>query len=311
MGSGGAASSRSLSILRTNIQSLVPCRIFSASREHLCALNATSGLQTQENWNISQPFGAGRFAMLQAIVAIGYRDEIEPWLIGQAAWLAWGEKKGSGFSPGASADETTRRKNWASCASKARHKWNLDALTDQLDRFRKDGGEPASVSWQEMIARCDHLIRHGSAGESLRAIELKTKLTGKDDQITARQLVKMFVAAVGPERTKLGLADFGAGNLTHAAPELFEDHDARPARLEQELLEDGNEQSRPVARRAGADTRNLDSGGSRRISDDAAREVDEGPRNAGSVGAGQRPVGSGDIERRLSELEKLELEACL
>ena len=124
-------------------------------------------------------FAEGRFAELKAIAAVGYFDQIDPSLIGQACWLAWGKKKGSGFSPGTTTDEITRRKNFASCASKARHKWNLDTLTEQLVRFREDGGKRESVSWQQMIERCDHLIIHGSAGESLRAIELKVKLTGK------------------------------------------------------------------------------------------------------------------------------------
>lgn len=250
------------------------------------------------------PFGIGRFAELQAIATIGYYDQVEPWLIGQACWLAWGEKKGSGFSPGTTTDETLRRKNWASCASKARHKWNLNPLTDQLKRFREDGGKPRSVSWQQMIARCDHLILHGSAGESLRAIELKTKLTGKGDSDSSRvgQGISQLIAEVGVERVRRGLKELGCGSLTYKYSDLF---------LEQEKMEDDNEQSRPTARRAGDDPRNFGSGGSRRVGDDAAREVDRGPEDAGSAGAGQRSDGSRDAKRRLGELEKLELEACL
>ncbi len=167
------------------------------------------------------PFGIGRFAELQAIATIGYYDQIEPWLIGQACWLAWGEKKGSGFSPGTTTDEAMRRKNWASCASKARHKWNLSPLTDQLKRFREDGGKPQSVSWQQMIARCDHLILHGSAGESLRAIELKVKLAGKGDSApAAKDVVADFVARVGPEATAEGFGLLGAGNLVPLVPTI-------------------------------------------------------------------------------------------
>ncbi len=246
------------------------------------------------------PFGTGRFAMLQAIVAIGYHDEIEPWLIGQAAWLAWGKKKGSGFSPGTTTDEITRRKNFASCASKARHKWNLSALTEQLVRFREDGGKPNSVSWQQMIERCDHLIIHGSAGESLRAIELKVKLTGKGDDSgrLVGEALKRLVAEVGQERIRHGLAELGFDPLIHKYPDLFEVED-----LEQKT-EEGNEQSRPAARRAGDDSRNFNSGGSRRVGGDAARKMDQGSGNAGGADTSQRSVGSGDIEGRLSELDQ-------
>lgn len=236
------------------------------------------------------PFGTGRFAELQAIVSIGYHDEIDPWQIGRAAWLAWGEKKGSGFSPGTTTDETLRRKNWASCASKARHKWNLDTLTDQLVRFREDGGEPQSVSWQQMIARCDHLILHGSASESLRAIELKTKLTGKGDSYSSRadQGISQLIAEIGLERVRRGLEELGWGSLTYKYSDLF---------LEQKKMEDDNEQSGPVARRAGDDPRNPDGGRPRRVGDDAARKMDRGPADVGGAGAGQRPVDSRDGER--------------
>ncbi len=239
------------------------------------------------------PFGTGRFAMLQAIVAIGYHDQIEAWLIGQAAWLAWGKKKGSGFSPGTTTDETLRRKNWASCASKARHKWNLDTLTDQLVRFREDGGKPQSVSWQQMIARCDHLILHGSAGESLRAIELKTKLTGKGDSDSSRlgQGISQLIAEVGLERVRRGLEELGCGSLTYKYPNLF--------------MENGNE--RPNERRAGDDPRNLDGRRLRRVGDDAAREMDRRPGIADGADPGERSDGSRDIEGRLSKLEKLEV----
>ena len=233
------------------------------------------------------PFGIGRFAELQAIATIGYYDQIDPWLIGQACWLAWGEKKGSGFSPGTTTDETLRRKNWASCASKARHKWNLDPLTDQLKRFREDGGKPQSVSWQQMIARCDHLILHGSAGESLRAIELKTKLTGKGDSDSSRggQAISQLIAEVGLERVRRGLEELGWGSLTYQYPDLF---------LE---MEDDNEQSGSATRRAGDDTGNFNSGGSRRVGDDAAREVDRGFADAGGAGTSQRSVDSRDLEQ--------------
>ena len=241
------------------------------------------------------PFGNGRFAELQAIATVGYFDEVDPWLIGQACWLAWGKKKGSGFSPGTTTDEITRRKNFASCASKARHKWNLDPLTEQLVRFREDGGKPQSVSWQQMIARCDHLILYGSAGESLRAIELKTKLTGKGDDSgrLVGDALKRLVVEVGQERVQHGLEELGFDPLIHKYPELFEveDYDARLTKLEED-----NGKSRPAARCAGDDTGNLDGGGSSRAGDDAARKMDHGPGNAGGADTSQRPVGSGDIE---------------
>lgn len=237
------------------------------------------------------PFGVGRFAELQAIVAIGYHDEIEPCQIGQAAWLAWGEKKGSGFSPGTTTDEFTRRKNFASCASKARHKWNLSPLIDQLERFRRDGGEPESVSWKQMMARCDHLILHGSASESLRAIELKTKLTGKQDAPTAGESLKPLIARVGVERARRGLKEFGMERLIHGAPELFKNED----------YDDGKSGS--DAGRAGDDAGNHNGGGLRGIGDDVTGKVDRRLGNVGGADAGKRRDDCREVDERLEQLE--------
>ena len=227
-------------------------------------------------------FATGRFAKLKAIVAMGYHDEIEPWLIGRAAWLAWGEKKGSGFSPGTTTDEAKRRANWSSCASKARHKWNLDPLTDQLKRFRKDGGKPQSVSWQQMIARCDHLILHGSAGESLRAIELKTKLTGKGDSDSRQfgQVYRHFVTHVGSDAAREGFILLGMkGHLI--------------------AMESENEQRNRNGDSEGGtanDSPGPESGGVFGSRGDAEDALEQQRGAAGGVDTSQRPVGSGAIE---------------
>ena len=235
------------------------------------------------------PFGVGPYAKLQAIVAIAYHDEVEPWQIGRAAWLAWGEKKGSGFSPGTTTDEAKRRANWASCASKARKKWNLNPLIDQLERFRTDGGEPESVSWKQMMARCDHLIIHGSATESLRAIELKTKLTGKQDAPTAAEVVKPLIAEVGVERTLRGLKELGLVNLIHGAAELLKDYD--------------NGKSGPDAGRAGDDAGNFEGGRSCRTGHDATAEMDERFGNVDGAGTGKRRDDCRGVGERIGPLE--------
>lgn len=238
------------------------------------------------------PHSDGRFATLRAIVAIGYEDEIEPWLIGQAAWLAWGEKRGSGFSPGATADETKRRANWASGASKALHKWNIDKLKDYLNQYREDGGKPQSVSWNKMLERCDHHILHGSAASCLRAIDTKVRLIGKSDSVITTEPVKQLVAKVGPERTQRGLEELGLGSLLYMVPDLFEQN-----------TEDGNAKSRSDARCAGDDPGNFNGGGVRRAVDDTAREMDRRPGNAGGAAASQRPDGSPEIIQRIGQLE--------
>ncbi len=197
-----------------------------------------------------------------AVVAIGNEDKIEAWEIGRAAWEIG---DGKGFSPGTTSDEATHRKNWSSSVSKATRKNrqtlpHIVALQEQLRRFRSDGGKPQSVSWQQMIDRCDHLIIHGSAGESLRAIELKVKLTGKgDSNPPAKDIVAKLVAAVGPDATVEGLRLIGAGNLLFApgVDLVMEDAIALEAQsgasvdFEDRLktLEDGNEESRPATRR--------------------------------------------------------------
>ena len=251
------------------------------------------------------PFGVGPYAKLQAIVAIAYHDEVEPWLIGQAAWLAWDKKKGSGFSPGTTQDETKRRANWASCANKALHKWGLRARMDELKCLRESGGKRQSVTWEQMIDRVDHHIFHSKPGESMRAIELKIKLTGNKDTGSAAKFVEQMVIQVGPERTRRGLEELGYGHLIYALPDAFivKDYDARLTNLEQKRLEEGNEQSRPAARRAGDDSRNLDRGGSRGVGDDAAREVDAGSSNAVGAGTSERPVSSREINERLKRSE--------
>ncbi len=236
---------------------------------------------------------SGRFAEQKAICAIGYRAEVEPWEIGRAAWLAWGERKGSGFSPGVTKNEEKCRLNWASGASKARGKWNLKTLQNELDQFRKDGGKPQSVSWQQMIARCDHLILHGSAGESLRAIELKTKLTGKGDSDSRQfgQVYRHFVTHVGSDAAREGFILLGMKGWL-IAMELENEQRNRNGDSEGGTA---NDSSGPEGGRVY---------GSRGDAEDA---LDQQRGTAGGADTSQRPVGGRDIEGRVTELEKLEL----
>lgn len=244
----------------------------------------------------------GRFALLKVIVAIGYHDEIDPWEIGFAAWVAWGKRKGSGFSPGVTKDEERRRLNFASGASKARNKWGPELLQKRLEQFRKNGGELQSVSLEDISERCDYWIMNGSSSDILRAVKIKSELFGNQDPDAGEAAIKLLIARVGVKRVRKGFEELDYGVLEYKYPDLFEveDHDAM---LEQKNLEDGDEQSGPATRRAGADIGNSGGGGLRRAGDDAAGKMDRGPENAGGAGAGQRRVSSGDIGRRMSEKE--------
>lgn len=145
----------------------------------------------------------------QAIVAIGNKDKIEPWQIGKAA----------GFSGGTTTDEAKRHSNYSSAVSKATRKNrqllpHIVALQCELNRFREDGGEPQSVSWQDKLARCEWLIRHGTPSESLRAIEMHNKMKGLGDSIpSAEDIVSRFVAQVGLASAVEGIKLLGAGHL--------------------------------------------------------------------------------------------------
>ncbi len=79
-----------------------------------------------------------------AVLAIGYLDGIEPWQIGKRA----------GYSGGLNDDLQKRRANWGAAASRGAKKKGkvlpeIRGLQEQLERYRKDGGEPFSVSWQQ------------------------------------------------------------------------------------------------------------------------------------------------------------------
>ena len=230
-----------------------------------------------------------------AIVAIGDMDSVTPWQIGRAA----------GFSGGTRTDEATRRSNWASAASKAT-KLNkktlphIAALRERLAQFRSDGGDPKSISWKDKLDRCEWLIQYGTPSESLRAVELHNKMAGKGDSGSSRlgQIISQMIADVGLERVRRGFEELGYGSLKHKYPDLL---------LEQKTLENDNEESGPAEWRAGDDPRNLASGGARRVSDDAAGEMDRGPKITGGADPGERSDGSRDIAGRLSKLEKLEV----
>ncbi len=152
----------------------------------------------------------------QAIVAIGYADNIASWQVGRAA----------GFSGGTTTDQGKRRANWASVASKAT-KLNrkilphIAALMERLVQFRSDGGSPSSISWKDKLVRCEWLILHGTPSESLRAIELHTRMKGVGDSTpTANKIVSSLVARVGFDDAREGLRLLGAGHLIFLVPEL-------------------------------------------------------------------------------------------
>ena len=151
-----------------------------------------------------------------AIVAIGFSDNIESWQVGRAA----------GFSGGTTTDESKRRANFASAASKAT-KLNkkvlphIVALRERLLQFRADGGARQSVSWRQKLERCEWLIRHGTPSESLRAIEMHNRMKGMGDSVPkAIDVVSLFVARVGADATREGFKLLGAGNLVVLVPEV-------------------------------------------------------------------------------------------
>lgn len=144
---------------------------------------------------------AGEGHEKECIVSIGYEDDVPVWRIGQVA----------GFGGGKIDDEGKRRSAWAAAASKsAKRKGTLHThivgLQKQLRQFRQDGCKPESVSRRQMIERCDHLILHGAANESFRAMDMKVKLEGYDRPTPkGEQLVAMTVARVGLEKTRIGI----------------------------------------------------------------------------------------------------------
>ncbi len=151
-----------------------------------------------------------------AVLAIGYLDGIEPWMIGKRA----------GYSGGLIDDESKKRSNWAAAASRGAKKKGkvlpeIRGLQEQLERYRKDGGKPFSVSWQQKKERLAYWVMHGGANESIRATVEHNKMAGMGDKTpTAKEVVSLFVARVGPEATREGLKLLGAGNLVPVVSEV-------------------------------------------------------------------------------------------
>ena len=151
-----------------------------------------------------------------AVLAIGYLDGIEPWQIGKRA----------GYSGGLNDDEQKRRANWSAAASRGAKKKGkvlpeIRGLQEQLERYRKDGGKLFSVSWQQKKERLAYWVMHGGANESIRATVEHNKMAGMGDKTpTAKEVVSLFVARVGPEATREGMELLGAGNLAVLVPEI-------------------------------------------------------------------------------------------
>lgn len=235
-------------------------------------------------------FGAER----DVVLAIGDFDRVPPWRIGEVA----------GFSGGKTRDEKQRRLNLSSSVSRATRKRRqllpaIAGLQDHLKRFRTDGGKPQSVSWQEMLQRCDHLIRHGDPQHLLRAIELKTKLTGKQNEVTAEQVMAAFIGRLGADQAKAGLTALGCGHLVNKAPHLFEskpdDTEARLSRLEQhaEAEKHEREQTGP----SGNGAASPDVGRRDRVRAAVAPKVGAGRGDAGGAGGRGERDGERSAER--------------
>ena len=127
--------------------------------------------------------------------------------------------KRAGYSGGLNDDEQKRRANWAAAASRGAKKKGkvlpeIRGLQEQLERYRKDGGKPFSVSWQQKKERLAYWVMHGGANESIRATVEHNKMAGMGDSVPkASEIVAQLVAKVGPEATCEGLTLLGAGNL--------------------------------------------------------------------------------------------------
>ena len=247
----------------------------------------------------------------QVILAAGFADGAPMWRIGEVA----------GYGAGRSSDPEKRRHSWVAAVSRAAKDSGsivprIQHYINLLKHFRTHGEGPQIADEREILQALSATMRSSSDSQvvsSAKALLESYRRDGGQRKVTAKQVVKLLITRVGPVRAKLVLELYGCTNLILRVPELFEgvEYDPRLTKLIQELLEDGNEQSRPVARRAGDDTRNLDSGGLRRDSDDAAGKMDRGLENAGGAGAGQRRDGIRDVEERIGKLEKLKLEARL
>ena len=145
--------------------------------------------------------GAARKRERNAILAIGYRDGIDPWKIGQAA----------GMSPGQTKDPEQRRVNLASATSKAARKGgeplpHIEDLQDKLDRFRagaegEDG--PNKMTDAEMRAELEWIARKGAPQEKMRAIELLRKADGSGlGDIDPKAVIAEVVRRIGRDKAK-------------------------------------------------------------------------------------------------------------
>ena len=149
-----------------------------------------------------------------AVLAIGYLDGIEPWQIGKRA----------GYSGGLNDDEQKKRSNWSAAASRGAKKKGkvlpeIRGLQEQLERYRKDGGTPFSVSWQQKKERLAYWVMHGGPNESIRATVEHNKMAGMGDSTPkATDYVAKFVAKVGPTAAREGLTLLGAKNLANIVP---------------------------------------------------------------------------------------------
>ncbi len=148
-----------------------------------------------------------------AVLAIGYVDGIAPWLIGKRA----------GYSGGLNDDEQKRRANWAAAASRGAKKKGkvlpeIRGLQEQLERYRKDGGKPFSVSWQQKKERLAYWVMHGGPNESIRATVEHNKMVGKGDSVPqGEQIVAMMIARVGREQARIGIEAMFPNLVSHLA----------------------------------------------------------------------------------------------
>lgn len=210
----GVLASGPISVLRTFVESFVTDRILGAFLQHVMRLTCDTDewVPDPKEVELLSLFGLQQ----HVIVAIGSADNIEPWRIGQAA----------GFSGGTTTDESKRRANWASAASKAtRHKrqilTHIAALKERLVRFRSDGGDPDPVTRKEMMEQCDFVIRHGEPNQKISAMKMKITLEGYERPIPSEiEVVGYYIAKVGPEATREGLRLLGVGNLAVFVPEV-------------------------------------------------------------------------------------------
>ena len=232
----------------------------------------------------------------ERVLAAGSLDGVSPARIGEVA----------GFGGGKSNDPEKQRKHWSSAVSRAAKRGGqviprIQVLIDALRDFRTHGEGPQLALEREVLEKLSVVIRGSNDATVISAARTlldSYRRDGGQTRITAADVVNIFVRQVGAERTLRGLQELDAGHLIHAAPELFEDYEARLERLENEYGKHGS-----AARGAGDDAGNLNGRGLRKTGDDAAGKVDERLGNVGRVDSGERPDSSREIDGRLGKLE--------